>query len=199
MGVNLVEFDVHVCKSGELVVIHDNRVDRTTNGKGFVKDMSLTELQSLDAGNGEIIPTLRNVLDLVDKKCGVNIELVGENTCNLVAEIILEYVRFKGWSFEDFFISSFRHKDLLEFNKRIPEVKLGALLGHLPIENAVFAKDLPFYSLNLDYNFINKDFIDDAHSKGFKVFVYNITDKENAEIMRNSGVDGIFLDDPCIV
>ena len=66
LGVDMVEMDVHVCRTGEVVVIHDVSVDRTTDGKGDVSGKSFKDLRKLDAGNGQRIPTLEEVLDLVD-------------------------------------------------------------------------------------------------------------------------------------
>ena len=65
IGVDQIETDVRITKDGHLVLIHDNTVDRTTNGKGFVHDMTLSELRELDAGNGEKIPTLEELMELV--------------------------------------------------------------------------------------------------------------------------------------
>src|SRR6056297_2287931 len=78
LNVDMVELDVYVCSSGELVVIHDDKVDKTTNGKGYVSEKSFDELRKLDAGMGEKIPTLQEVLDLIDKRAKVNIELKGK-------------------------------------------------------------------------------------------------------------------------
>ena len=77
LGADMVELDVHLCGTGELVVIHDETVDRTTDGSGSVRDMPFHELRGLDAGKGERIPTLREVLDLLEGRAGVNIELKG--------------------------------------------------------------------------------------------------------------------------
>jgi len=66
-NIDMVEFDVHRCKSGELVVIHDYRLERTTNGSGYVKDHTLEELRLLDAGQGQKIPTLEETLDFIDR------------------------------------------------------------------------------------------------------------------------------------
>ena len=68
LGVDMIEFDVHLCKSGELVVFHDEKVNRTTNGQGYIAQKSLEKLKELDAGQGEKIPTLEEVLDLVKGK-----------------------------------------------------------------------------------------------------------------------------------
>ncbi len=75
LGLDYVELDVRRCKSGELVVIHDETVDRTTNGKGLVKGMALQQLQKLDAGKGESIPTLKEAMDLCEGKVGMILEL----------------------------------------------------------------------------------------------------------------------------
>ena len=97
LGVGMIEFDVQRCKSGELVVIHDLMVDRTTNGSGYVSELTLDELQKLDAGDGEQIPTLREVLDRVDQRVAVNIEIKAAGIVGGVAAIIDEYVRERKW------------------------------------------------------------------------------------------------------
>ena len=78
MGADRVEVDVRLSKDNKLVVIHDPRVDRTTNGTGRVKDMTLQELKSLDAGKGEKIPTLQEVIDaLKDTKLVIEMKIPG--------------------------------------------------------------------------------------------------------------------------
>ena len=80
INADMIELDVHVCKTGEVVVIHDEKVNRTTNGKGYVSQKNLESLKKLDAGKGKKIPTLIEVLDLVNKRVKVNIELKGKKT-----------------------------------------------------------------------------------------------------------------------
>lgn len=80
LGADMSELDIHLSNDGELVVIHDFTVDQTTNGHGAVKDLSLAELQSLDAGKGERVPTLRQVIDLVRGRNGLYLELKGAGT-----------------------------------------------------------------------------------------------------------------------
>ncbi len=111
-GVDMVELDIHLCHSGELVVIHDETVDRTTNGSGRVKDKSLVTLQGLDAGFGQKISTLMEILNFIDKKVKVNIELKGEGTVEPLYKIIQKYISKHGWSYEDFYVSSFDHYKL---------------------------------------------------------------------------------------
>ena len=75
IGVDQIETDVRITKDGHLVLIHDNTVDRTTNGKGFVHDMTLSELRELDAGNGEKIPTLKELMELVKDHPTVTLDI----------------------------------------------------------------------------------------------------------------------------
>ena len=105
MGCTWIELDVHFVDN-ELIVIHDSRLDRTTNGKGKIYDLSLEEIQSYDAGNGEHIPTLTEVLDLVDRRIGVNVELKGRATAAPVDQILTRYCD-AGWHPEHFQVSSF--------------------------------------------------------------------------------------------
>src|SRR5271170_4029312 len=77
-GVHGFEFDIQMSKDGEPVVIHDDTLDRTTNGTGAVNAHTLAQLQTLDAGAGETIPTLRDVLDMVDRRCMLFVELKSE-------------------------------------------------------------------------------------------------------------------------
>ncbi len=115
LNADMIEMDIFKCKTGELVIIHDNTVDRTTNGKGYIRDLTFQELRILDAGKGEKIPTLTEVLDLVNNKIKINLELKGEETAGPVCELIRKYVEEKGWNYNDFYISSFNHRLLQEF------------------------------------------------------------------------------------
>lgn len=95
MGVDMIELDVYVCKTGQLVVMHDDTINRTTNGKGKVMELTWDTLKKYDAGKGEHIPLLSQVFDLVNKRIIINIELKGPHTAKPVAELINYYVTNK--------------------------------------------------------------------------------------------------------
>ncbi len=192
LNVDMIELDVYLCKTKELVVIHDDKVDRTTNGRGYVTEKSFEELRQLDAGKGEKIPTLQEVLDLTNKKAKVNIELKGEGTAKPVSKVIEKYVKEKGWSYDDFLVSSFNHYELLKFSKLSPNIKIGVLIKGAPIDFAEFAEKVNAYSVHLSLKFINKEFVEDAHKKGMKVFVWTVNDKEEMQRMKELGIDGVF-------
>ncbi len=196
LGVDMIEFDVHLCKSGELAVIHDETLNRTTNGKGKIIDKTLDELKKLDAGKGEKIPTIDEVLDLVDHKTKVNIELKGRDTAKPVAATITKYVA-KGWSHYDFLISSFNAKELEVFHQLISFVALGLVLKEKPNKKIFdFARILNITSLHLPYDKIDYKVIDEVHRNSFKVFVFTLNKKEDIERMTALGIDGIFSDRP---
>src|SRR3989344_4626849 len=92
IGVDIIELDVRVCKTGELVVFHDMALERTTNGNGLVADTSLEELKKLDAGGGEQVPTLKEVIDLVNKRVVLNIEMKGKGVVEQLATILKGYL-----------------------------------------------------------------------------------------------------------
>jgi len=196
LSVDYIELDVLLSRDGFLVVIHDDKVDRTTNGTGLVIKKALEELKQLDAGNGEKIPTLQEVLDLIDKKAKVNIELKGKETAEPVAQLIETYVRTKGWTYDDFIISSFDNQGLHVFKALKPQVKIGALIADTPLDYVKFKKDLKAYSINISMEFINKRFVDNAHIHGLKVLVFTVNDINDIERIKKLNVDGIFSDFP---
>jgi glycerophosphoryl diester phosphodiesterase len=196
LNVDMVELDVCLCRTGELVVIHDVKVDRTTNGKGYVIEKTLEELRKLDAGEGENIPTLDEVLDLINRKVKVNIELKNEKTTKPIFDLIEHYVKKKEWQYEDFYISSFNHIALRDFNRLNPNVKIGALVDGIPLGFAKFAEKLNAFSVNPNIEFINQNFVDDAHKRGLKVYVWTVNDSDDINRMKKLGVDGIFSNYP---
>ncbi|CAN5127745.1 glycerophosphodiester phosphodiesterase [soil metagenome] len=196
LGVDMIEFDVHTIKTGEVVVMHDETVDRTTNGTGLLTDYALKDLRKLDAGNGEKVPLLTEVLDLIDRRIPVNIELKGEGTAKAVAKIIKHYVTKKGWSYRLLLVSSFNHTELEEFAQLMPDAHIGTLLRNKPTSYWVIAHDDNVLSTNLDAKFITRKNVREAHSHGLKVYVYTVNSKLQARHMRALKVDGIFTDYP---
>ena len=196
LHVDMIELDVYVCLSGDLVVIHDDKVDRTTNGKGYVMQKTLSELRSLDAGQGEKIPLLQEVLDLIDRKTKVNIELKGTGTAKPVHDMIEHYVTTRGWSHDDFLVSSFHHYELMTFKKINPHISLGALFIGIPIGYAAFAEQMGVQAINPCVEFIDKMLVDDAHKRGMQVYVWTVNDPDEIQRVKELGVDGIFSNFP---
>ena len=196
LGVEMIEFDVQLCKSGEVVVIHDFTLERTTNGIGLVAETSFSDIINLDAGKGQKIPTLETVLNTINRKSVVNIELKGKSIAHPTAKIIQRFIESENWKKEDFLISSFNHQELFAFNTLMPEIRIGVLYEDIPDNFNETASALNAYSINADFNSLNKNTVARIHSEGYKVFAYTVNTKEARLKMEEIGVDGIFTDFP---
>ena len=195
-GVDAIELDVHLSKSGELIVIHDATLDRTTNGLGAIADKTFEEIKQCTCKGGGKIPTLNEVCDLIQRRCIINVELKGALTAQPVADLIKKYVQDNGWSYRDFFVSSFDHHELFAFHKLLPEVKTGALLEGIPLHYASFAEEVEATHAVLYCQTVNKKFVEDAHRRGILVFVYTVNDPLDMALLQAMGVDGIITNYP---
>lgn len=195
-GVDMIEFDVRLTKDKKVVVIHDDKLDRTTNGRGLVKEKSLKEIKKLYAGKRERIPTLEETLDLVAKRVKVNIELKGKKTAESVSKIIDKYLKNKKWPLGYFFVSSFNYQELEDFKKLQPEIKLGIIAEDKKTDFFKAAKQLRVFSINLSMELINKKLVKNLHDKGFKIFAWTINKKSDIRKMELLKIDGVVSDYP---
>lgn len=195
LGVDGVELDVHICASGEPVVIHDETLERTTNGTGLVALKQLSELKTFDAGQGERIPTLQEVIDLLNKKIRIFIELKDDNAVPPVVALIEQSVK-KGWKYEQLTIIAFNHHLLLAAKRQNPKIETGALLVGIPATYAQCAVEAKANVINPAIGFVNKDFVDDAHKRGLKVYCWTVNSQAQIAKAKRAGVDGMMGDYP---
>ncbi|MBC8003624.1 MAG: glycerophosphodiester phosphodiesterase [Opitutaceae bacterium] len=194
LGARCVEIDVyHVDR--QLVVFHDDRLERTTNGRGNLWDQTFDYLRSLDAGGGEQIPTLEEVCREIEGRACINIELKGPNTAAPVASFIGELIG-KGWSYKSILVSSFDHSKLEETKRLDPLIQLGVLIERLRGEDAEFAAGLGAFSLHPSLKCVDQHFVDDAHARNMNVYVYTVNDPADIARMHGLGVDGVFTNFP---
>ena len=202
LPVHGVELDVHLSKDGELVVIHDEKVNRTTNGKGYVKDMALAELKKLDAGSwkagewgGTAIPTLSEVFELFkDTRHVLNVELktdifpypgAVEKVARLAAQQGIE---------NRLIISSFNHSDvkLAVDRHHVP----GAILAsNILVDMVAYAQTVGTKRLHLSLPYALRHGAE-LVEKGCVVYVYTVNRLDYAEQLQQIGVSGIFTDYP---
>ena len=194
LGADWVEVDVYYVDN-HLIVMHDERLERTTNGKGYLAEKSFSYIRSLDAGDGEKIPVLEEVLDLVWKKAGLNIELKGPCTAHPVVELLQKRIT-PGWGPDNFLVSSFNHRMLHDVKKLDRNIRIGVLLNGIPKDYPSIAYDLNAYSVNQNIRFVKREFVADAHNRGLKVFVYTVNDPGDIRKVKAMGVDGVFTDYP---
>ena len=194
LGALCIEIDVYYV-DGHLMVFHDDRLERTTNGHGYITEHTFDYLRALDAGNGQQIPTLVEVCELIDSQRCINIELKGKNTARPVAELILKLLA-NGWDNESFLISSFDYHQLLIMKRMIPEIKIATLIQELPVDGAKFSEDLGAFSVHPSLECVTKAFIDDAHARCLRVYVYSVDHIGDIDKMYRLGVDGVFTGYP---
>ena len=195
-GVDAIEIDVHKCETGELVVIHDFTLDRTTNGSGEIAKKSLAELKALKVENKFRIPLLTEVLDLIEGRCTINIELKGLNTATATSEIIKKYIAERNWKYEDFIVSSFQKNELFQMRKLDENVLLGILSKASVTEAIALGKLLKASAIHPSLGIITRDNVKASHEAGFKVNVWTVNEPEHIARMQEFGVDGIISDFP---
>lgn len=218
LGVDVFELDIHTAKDGELIVIHDKSVDRTTNGKGKVAEMTLAEIQKLDAGHhwtddeGKTfpyrgkdvrIPTLREVFEAFpDSLINIEPKHSEPSPVNKLCGLIKEFKRI-----DKVVVASTIKTVLTDFRRDCPGVATSAS----PTEAISF---MVRYKLNLEDNytpsmqslqviksigtwqFLTKGYMKAAHEKNLEVHVWTINKTEDMQKLIDVGVDGIITDYP---
>lgn len=194
-GCDGIELDVFALQ-GELVVIHDRQLSRTTNGQGNLEDYGLAQLLQLDAGQSQAIPTLWQVLALVQNRCTLNIELKGHDTVDPLLQLLSKAQTELGTELSTLLISSFHHPLLWQLKQQCPTLAIGALTASIPLQYAAFATELAAYSVHCDRGFVDAKLVQDAHQRGLACYVYTVNDAREALRLQQLGVDGIFSNYP---
>lgn len=194
LGAEAIELDVHNVEN-ELVVFHDRRLEGKSNGKGLIRQSSLSELANLNV-NGQPIPTLWQVLSLIKGQCIVNIELKGDNTVEPMLAMYDDVISQLNFTPAQLLFSSFNHPYLAKLKQAKPQAYVAPLLGGIPLDLAKSVSDLQAYSLHIDLGFISQALIDDAHQRGAKVYVYTVDNPDDIRALQAIGVDGVFSNYP---
>ncbi len=193
VGVDMIELDVHQTCDGYLVCIHDYEVDRTTNGTGFVSDLSLKELQQLDAGQNEHIPLLSEVLDLAYDKISVNIELKVLDIEKQVIDLVKEK-RMK----DHIIVSSFLHGSLQKIHEIDEDMKTAVLINTEISDIVEYVKNLHAIALNPIYTMVTPELVTQAHEQKIHLYPWTVNDPKIMLDFAKLGIDGIITDFPNI-
>jgi glycerophosphoryl diester phosphodiesterase len=195
-GVDWVEIDVRSI-DGEIIVMHDDTLDRTTNGTGFIDAHSLASLRSFDAGRGERIPLLSEVMDAIDARVGLNIEIKQRGlNAELYALLVRYLAKQPAWK-NHLMLSSFMTDVMRELSDTVPDgCLLGALTDADPIHTINLAARLKMYAANISLRQLSESAVQYAHQKGLKLLVYTVNESDDIELCKRIAVDGIFTDYP---
>lgn len=189
LGIEGIELDVHLSKDGVPVIIHDETLDRTTSGEGAVADFTVDELRGLDAGDGEYVPTLAEVLDLVGDRVHVDIEV----KANAAGESVLEEVRGRDtrWVISSFDWDVLRYVRSVDQEAEIWVLAVGASDDALAVVEEVGASALALWQRAIDEDIV-KMLID----KSIPFWPWTVNDPEHARQLLEWGAFGICTDEP---
>lgn len=214
LGVTGIELDVHLSADQIPVVIHDDTADRTTNGTGNITEFTARQLGLLDAGSGQYVPTLAQVLNLAAGKVRVNIEIKDASTVAPVAEVVA------GMPGLDWFASSADWNALAELVRMVPGAKVyplcigaiekvrrllpegtddGAYSGRGLADAIAFALNNGGEGVSIWEGGLDQDDIDSIHDADLQAWVWTVNDAERARELRAMGADGICTDDPALI
>jgi len=205
-GADAIELDAKLSADGKVVVIHDQTVDRTTNGTGRVSKLTLSELKELDAGSffarkfaAERIPTLDEVFESVGKRIFINVELTNYASRNdKLVPLVVEIVKRHGIQ-KNVLFSSFAPANLRRARRLLPEVPVGllALPGVMgTLNRSRYLLSLSPKILHPSLADVNSRLVEREHRRGRRVHVWTVNEEKDLRRMKELGVDGVFTDDP---
>jgi glycerophosphoryl diester phosphodiesterase len=207
-GADAIEFDVKLSSDGIVLVIHDQTVDRTTDGHGDVRHMSMAALRELDAGvrfegkfPGERIPTLEEVFETIGNQLHMNVELTnyatpGDALVMKVIELVRKHNLQKKVLFSSFFLRNLRMAQAI-----LPEVPCGLLAqrGLLGYPARTWGWRRGLYALNPHFSSVKGGMVSRLHASGKRIHVWPVNAKSDMEYLLSMGVDGIITDDPALL
>jgi glycerophosphoryl diester phosphodiesterase len=191
LGVDFVEIDIRRTADGVLVALHDETVNRTTNGKGRVDRLSFQDVKKFNAGNGEHIPTLEEVLKMAAGRAGLMLELKIKG----VAQQTVEAVREAGFK-DPVIYASFLHDELTHVRAADPEASLMVLFGRLPHTPVARAIEYRPSHVGLRHDTATRRLVDAFHRADLLVFVYTADSPADIQHVLSVGVDGVIANFP---
>jgi glycerophosphoryl diester phosphodiesterase len=193
---DFIEFDLRLSKDGEIVIIHDKNTFDLTGCNGLVNELTLEQLKQLNVGDGEKIPTLKELLEVTKGKINLHPEIkVAGLTQDLINILKINNL------IESSIVSCFEIRELLKIKKLEPTLKLGYLIPKVLTDIRIVKRYIQraikneFYAIHPNYRVVDRAFVDFAHENGLKVNVWTVNKKKKMQYLINLGVDGIMTDD----
>lgn len=199
-GADFIELDIHLSKDGELIVMHDETVNRTTNGKGKIKDLALEQIKCLDAGSwfgikfkGLAVPALDEVFQLSGGKIKLLIEVKGSpRKYPGIEKKLVETIN--KYDAEDWCIVQSFDDEILKNISRLDS----SITLHQLVVGRVFPLNMPPFirAVNPNHHFVSGKKIERIHSQGRKIFVWTVNEEKKMKKLISLGVDGIITNYP---
>lgn len=196
LGVDMIELDVFRCRSGELIVFHDEDLDELTDRSGSVEQLSLDEIRKVKLRNGEGIPTLQEVMCFLNGRVQLNIELKGRNTARALLAQLRSMPGNTNWKIEQCLVSSFHWEELEQVRLQIPELRIALLTESDPTAALETALRLKAWSVHPWYRTVTAGNALLLKENGIRIYPYTVDEPEDIQRMIELGVDGIISDFP---
>lgn len=203
LGASMIECDLQLTADGHVVVFHDWSLERTTSGRGVVRDAALEAIRGLDAGSwkdprfaGEPVPTLEEVLDLTAGRVGLNLELKSERSEGLLALSVLRTVAQRA-ALDRVLFSSFEMGVLERLREASPEARIGVLWGHPPFDDAFrHADELAAEAIHPPNRAVDEALVRTARVRGLATNVWTVNSVDRMLQLVGFGVAGVISDHP---
>ncbi len=197
-GVDMIELDIHKSRDGELIVIHDGDVARTTNGRGHVKDLTTAEIKQLDAGSkfdarysGERVPTLVEVLDWAKNRIAVCIEIKGDpRPPQGIEEQVLKTIETKGMM-DEVMLVSFHHSSLKRAKELQPGIATGIIVSAQLIDPVAATRAALADSFRPTWMYWTRELVDAVHAAGLEASTWTVNTEAELDHVLPLGVDSI--------
>lgn len=199
LRINIIELDVRKCGTGELVICHDKKIDRITNGVGTISKLTLSKIKSYNTLDGQKILTLGEALNLIRGRAMVNLHLKENGIIREIFTTLNQATASKYWSVRHFLLSSFSVRQLKQIQNINPKIKIGLLCQRNTFNVVRRIKALSLYSIHINKRLLKKKGIEKLRKKGIKVFAWTINNAMDIKMAKNLGVDGIISDFPDLI
>jgi glycerophosphoryl diester phosphodiesterase len=198
LGIDGVEIDIFKCKSGELVLFHDQTLNNLVGRSERIEELTLTELNECLIMNKYSIPTLKKVLETVKPPLFINIELKGSGTALPTSDLLYDFTLKKKWSESSFIVSSFKWQELVKLRQLNTTIPIGILVDRRKTINEAieFANKINAYAIHPYYKMLNKKNVQKIKNNCFKVFTWTVNNKAEIDKIKKFNVDGIISSYP---
>lgn len=193
VGVDMVEFDLHLTRDGALVVMHDSTTGRTAVESVRIGQVTLKRLREIPLKNGQAIPTLEEIIDLVKGRVPLNLELKGKGTGRALTSYLSENPYFG-----EVLVSSFREEELVNLSENLPDVPLARIYNRVKPEEIAQDAQTGYYSIHVHHKRVTRNLVSLAHTYGLRIFSFTVDTPSNLLHLMGMGVDGIFTNDPAL-
>ena len=191
IGVDYVELDVQRTRDGQLVLMHDKLVDRTTDGTGAISLFSRDEIERLNAGAGERVPSIKEALSEANGRVGLILESI---TPGIGVEI---HRAVSSFDFDGPVIfSSFLHSDVLAIRHKDSSANTMALIEAVPVTMTAFALEAKVTHVGVSMDSVTNEFVKALHDANLLIFVYTVNNPRLIDAAKDLGADGIISDYP---